>query len=369
MRIANIDNMRKRLLSALLAVLMVLCTAPLTVLVATGTVFAGDGDVAINATNFPDANFRAFVSTYDTTKADGTSGTDGVLSATELSAVTSMDCSNKGIADLTGIEYFTSLTRLDCGNYDDETNDNTIESLDVSANINLDTLICSGNKLTALDVSANTRLLNLRCDGNNITSLELGSNTTLSRLYCENNALTSLDVSKNTRLEWLNCENNALTTLDLSKNTNLGNNYGGLVCSNNSLTSLDVSNGIFDLPDRTFECNDNTYKITPVDGKYDLKNLPEGFNLSKASNWKGAKVENGILIIDKGADKVTYTYDCGDEMTAEFTLLFDKSDDAKSPKTGDNDNLILWLALLLVCGGATGVATGVGLSRNRKCSR
>ena len=106
-----------------------------------------------------------------------------------------------------------------------------------------------------------------------------------------------------------------------------------------------------------------------MNGKYDLSKLPGNFDVSKASNWKGAKVENGILIIDKNADMVKYTYDCVNGKTVEFTLLIYKKD-AKSPNTGDSDssNLALWFALLLVCGAVTG-ATGARLSRDRKCNK
>ncbi len=45
----------KRLLSTLLCLCMVVGLLP-------AVAFAADGDVAINETNFPDANFRNFVS-------------------------------------------------------------------------------------------------------------------------------------------------------------------------------------------------------------------------------------------------------------------------------------------------------------------
>ncbi len=64
------------------------------------------GDIAINAENFPDDNFRSFVlSNYDT-------NSDSVLSADEIGAVTQMVVSSKSIQTLKGIEYFTALTKL-----------------------------------------------------------------------------------------------------------------------------------------------------------------------------------------------------------------------------------------------------------------
>ena len=67
----------------------------LTVLIGLLSVTAlADGDVAINSTNFPDATFREeYVRTYDT---DG----NGYLSASEIVAVTEIDCWEKGITSL-----------------------------------------------------------------------------------------------------------------------------------------------------------------------------------------------------------------------------------------------------------------------------
>ena len=137
--------------------------------------------VAINKTNFPDANFSEFVRQYD---ADG----DGYLSDTELAAVTTMNCFGLGIADLKGIEYFTALTHL----------------------------YCNVNKLTSLDVSGCTALLCLQCYGNYLTSLDVSGCTALKTLFCDGNQLTSLDVSHNTDLTWVICDSNYLTSLDVS---------------------------------------------------------------------------------------------------------------------------------------------------------
>ncbi len=66
------------------------------------------GDVVINDTNFPNANFRAWIcSTYG--KNDG-----DTLTATTIAAIININVSNNDIADLTGIEHFTALTTLNC---------------------------------------------------------------------------------------------------------------------------------------------------------------------------------------------------------------------------------------------------------------
>ena len=63
--------------------------------------------VTIDNTNFPDANFRTVVKKFDTNQ-------DSSLSDTEIAAVKKINCSNKGITNLKGIEYFTSLNILRC---------------------------------------------------------------------------------------------------------------------------------------------------------------------------------------------------------------------------------------------------------------
>ena len=181
------------------------------------------GEVAINATNFPDANFRTYVSQFDKDNSGG-------LSTSEISAVTEIDCSSKSISDLTGIEYFTALLELDCSY-------NQLTSLDVRSNTQLIYLCCIYNQLTILDVSKNTALGYLVCDNNQLTTLDTSKNTELVDLFCSFNNLTALNLSKNTELEWLNCGCNELTYLDVSKNTEL---YG-MYCGRNQLTSLDVT--------------------------------------------------------------------------------------------------------------------------------
>ena len=180
-------------------------------------------NLAINADNFPDQNFRVYLQAQ-------TYGKDYVLTPTEISSITEMVVENKSISSLKGIEYFTALTDIDCDG-------NQLTSLDVSKNTALTMLSCSVNQLTSLDVSKNTALWQLLCYRNQLTSLDVSKNTALWYLDCENNQLTSLDVSKNTALTTLYCYGNKLTSLDVSKNTALTN----LACYDNQLTSLDVS--------------------------------------------------------------------------------------------------------------------------------
>ena len=138
--------------------------------------------VTIDETNFPDQNFRNYVSAN--CDQDG----DGTLSESEIAATTEIKLSSENIYSLKGIEYFTSLQRLGCEG-------NKLTTLNLSRNTALTTLNCGGNYLTSLDVSSNTALISLSCDSNRLTSLDVSGNTALTSLNCGNNQLTSLDVS------------------------------------------------------------------------------------------------------------------------------------------------------------------------------
>ena len=191
-----------------------------------GTQARADG-VEINAANFPDENFRDYVSKqFDT---DG----DGSLSADEISAAVEINVYFKDIASLEGVGYFTSLNILQCCG-------NQLKNLDVSKNIKLTSLECSSNQLKSLDVSKNIELTSLVCAYQSLTSLEVSKNTKLELLSLPGNQLTSLDVSKNTNLDSLLCSANQLKNLDVSKNTDLKYLY----CNDNQLTNLDVSRNI-----------------------------------------------------------------------------------------------------------------------------
>ena len=208
---------RERRIAMLLAMMMLIMNLIVS------PVWAAPG-VAIDETNFPDKNFRTFVSTkFDT-------DSDGKLSDTEIARKKSIDVRDKDIANLKGIEYFTPLKWLYCDG-------NQLSNLDISKNTALQTLSCSKNQLTSLDVSKNPALEELRCYNNKLTNLDVSKNPSLQTLKCNENQLTKLDVSKNTALQTLYCSLNQLSTLDISKNTALKE----LRCYNCQLTKLDIS--------------------------------------------------------------------------------------------------------------------------------
>lgn len=207
---------------------------------------------AINATNFPDATFRTYVKNYDRDK-------NGILSETELAAVTSISVNNQNISSLQGIEWFVNLSSLECYN-------NQLVSLDLSNNPELSFLHCAYNQLTSLDLSNNPKLGSLYCSDNQLTSLNVSNNPELFWLDCEFNQLTSLDVSNKPELETLKCTVNKLVSLVASNNSSLKT----LKCERNQLVSLDVS----DNPSLEYlYCGDNQLASLDVSNKPKLKGL------------------------------------------------------------------------------------------------
>ena len=158
----------------------------------------------------PDANFRAALLANAGINTNG----DGEIQCTEAAAYSGeINVTGGSIADMTGIEAFTSLTELYCA-------DNTITSLNVSGLTSLTKLFCYNNLLTSLDVSTNTALVYLRCYQNQLASLDVSAIGTLLELSCNHNVLTNLDLSSNAALKTLNCQNNSLTSLNVKNGHN-----------------------------------------------------------------------------------------------------------------------------------------------------
>lgn len=234
--------------------------------------------LAIDETNFPDANFRNYVlASFD-------SNGDEKLDDEEIANVKYIYAPSKTISNLKGIEYFTELKELDCGN----------------------------NQLTSLDVSKNTKLVKLICSKNALTSLNTSHNPLLKKLDIYSNKITSIDVSQNTELETLYIGRNPIETLNVKNNVKLMELQSEL----NNLTSIDLSNNS---PSMTLYMANNIYPITVGKGRrFDLSKLPAGFDVSKASNWQNATVNSGVLIVENGKDFVTYDYDCGNGHKVNF---------------------------------------------------
>lgn len=133
-------------------------------------------DVAINETNFPDANFRNFL-------LGQSYGADGVITVDEIANIKYFELRDMNIQSLEGIKYFTNLTSLDCAI-------NNLDSLNVSVCPKLQYLVCFSNKITKLIASGCSKLYSLNCNTNQLTLLDVSGCTSLSVLSCFSNKLS-----------------------------------------------------------------------------------------------------------------------------------------------------------------------------------
>ena len=323
--------------------------------------FIFETSLPINEDNFPDPNFRNYIKTY---KAGGRD----VLTVEEQRKVETIEVEGKNISSLRGIEAFPNLTELKCGNNSIQKldlrqnpklktlkcNKNQLPPLDLSKNPDIDYLNCSENQLKQLDVSHlkdlvtlncshndleqldvrnskfletlycssnrlpeldadvthKSRLVSVECQNNQLTSLILGQNKLLKKLNCAHNQLTQLNLNNMSALKELNCANNQLTVLDVSDSPELTT----LWLKNNHLTSLNLDNN----PNLNFSITDiyssdfnNVYTVTlNPDRTFDLRNLPEGFDINRVTGWVNGKANGNILTVNEDTNVVYYSYRC-----------------------------------------------------------
>ena len=151
-------NNKRRALGGLLmvSVLLALACVPAFINLASAD---PEGDVAINEVNFPDPNFRSFITKeFDEDKND-------VLSVSEINRITDMHASKKSISSLKGIEFFPKIERLWC-------TENQLTSLDLSSNNNLDQVWCDHNMLKSIDLPRKD-LTGVYCWHNNFIALDV----------------------------------------------------------------------------------------------------------------------------------------------------------------------------------------------------
>lgn len=178
----------------------------------------------------PDANFKNYLLGNSSINTNG----DSDIQCSEAQAYTGfIICEALNITDLSGIEFFTGITALNCNN-------NQLTSLDLSSNTALTQLYCGYNQLTSLNISGNTNLIGLFCNNNSLASLDVSNNTAIEDFHCYNNPLTALNLNNNTALKVMVCCNTKLTNLNLSNNPVLENFN---CCDNQLLNSLNVANG------------------------------------------------------------------------------------------------------------------------------
>ncbi len=264
--------------------------------------------MGLNATTFPDENFRKAI------KAS-TGMTSDVFTP---SSITYLDVSNSGISNITGIELFTNLKTLLASN-------NSLSFANLQHNLNLEVLDLSYNStlLTtytdASQVTGNGRIFIRNCTGLtdfylnncNFNAIGVGTLTNLKKLIVSNN--TPLDyvtsINSCTKLEHLEIANCGIT----SNNDALGSDKFGALTSLKYLDASDNSNlDVVYLTNKTnletLILNGDTKLRTATDnilqGLSSLTNLKHvefnGVDLS-TKNFIGSESDAGRLTASRGS--------------------------------------------------------------------
>jgi len=202
-------------------------------------------------------------------------GTNGKVATLSISSLTSLNLNSSGVSDLTGIEDFVSLERLDAESNQLKTLDlnkntklkqmfvsnNQLTSISIENCLDLEYLYCENNLIKSVNTSNQIRLKNFYANKNKFTNLDFSNNNALTHIYCSNSEISDLKLpnNENSALKTLWCQGNKIEILDVSKNLalsefisdvnllkelNISKNTAlvSLSCSDNKLKSLDISN-------------------------------------------------------------------------------------------------------------------------------
>lgn len=264
----------------------------------------------INAENFPDANFRAFLLSQPW-------GTNGYVD--DPSTITSMDCSGWNISSLDGLENFFGLVTLDCSdnnltllpyNSQEGRFDQSFPSLTTfkCGKNKFETLDLSDSHIRTLDVSENPELKSLSIAAWGLRELNCSNCTQLSdmpmafsgtanltSINCSHCAFTSLDFSRLSLLETLDCSSNMLTVLVLSTSSPLST----LDISGNKIAGSRMDVFINSLPTKDAE---TTFRVKNTDDGNDM--TTDQVAATKAKKWVPLEYVDGSWVEMEGRTPV-----------------------------------------------------------------
>jgi hypothetical protein len=204
----------------------------------------------------PDANFATYLQGLIPSAMSGNSL--NITSTLVTTSTQSIIVNNLGISNLSGVQYFTSLTWLRCSG-------NSLTSLPALPNT-LTYLDCGFNSLTSLPALPNS-LTGMRSNNNSLTSLPTLPSS-LIILYCNNNSLTSLPTLPSS-LTQLYCHTNSLTSLPAlpSSLAQLYSHMNNIKCFPvfpSSIVGMNISPNPYDcLPNYVLPAM-NSYTNTPL---------------------------------------------------------------------------------------------------------
>lgn len=286
----------------------------------------------------PDAKLKEYlVNSYD-------DDFDGEISIVESENIVAVNCANKGISDLTGLEVCTNIERINCSG-------NNISIVDCHTLTRLQSLSCYDNPIEKLDLSNCSELTGLYIIGASVNAIS-GDKLTINgydRALCldinltgmpinmltvtGSNVLQSLDVAKNEDIEKFNFNGNtalakvslspvfeyvsgydcfSLESIDLSSLTNLQELYiqgcklseldltknsvlKKINCSRNMLTSLNLDDNVELV---SVDCSDNDLSRIKLTNNTALESLNISGNRLISINLKANIALRDLRISD-----------------------------------------------------------------------
>ena len=268
-------------------------------------------------TRFPDKVFRKMVmSSFDLDH-------DGMLNQSELDAVIEIDCHNLGIIDLTGVELFEKLQKLDCRG-------NTLETFDLTHNAELLELSCTGEAFSLVDLSYNAKLEKLHVDAGTLSSIDLSGCMSVKQLEIAGGQFTSLDLSNRAKLESFVHQNGNLVNLDLSGNGNLTR-----LISDNRLQSLGLTGckklaKVELIGENSIQMLDVRY--FPTLDAYVREIVPNGFVPGSALGWEGIE----LVITSTSACEVVFNSNGGTTFVSQSVLYGTMANYPGTPSRGQD---------------------------------
>ncbi len=184
--------------------------------------------------NIPDANFKTFLlnNSLVNTNAD----TEIQLSEAQSFSGELIIHSQQTIVDLTGLENFTSMTKLNiyqCGSLTTipTINNTVLNQLDVRSSPNVINLDITGltnlrvldlsytSGLTSINVSQNPLLFRINIQNTNISTLDVSANTALTYLFISSTPISTIDLTPLSNLQYFRASQTSLSTVNFSNNS------------------------------------------------------------------------------------------------------------------------------------------------------
>lgn len=220
---------------------------------------------------------------------------DGEIQYSEALSIKWLRIPYSYISDLTGIEAFVNLVRLDCsGNnltsvnlsnlanlkYLEISNNRISGNLDLSSLTNLKYFTASNNLIDNINVNGLGYLNSLTIDENRLTNINLNGLINLRVLFLAQNHLTNLNLSNLSNLKYINVNKNRLTNITFLNNQVLEDIY----CFENQFVSLDLTS-LVNL--KQIDCMSNHLSSLLVNGLSNLETIICNYNDLTTLNLDG----------------------------------------------------------------------------------